>query len=61
MAKKYNTFDIMYPSLNMARRHLINIIETGTHQDNLATARQEARASYDAAWETFEKQLEERK
>ena len=58
MAKKYNKFDIMYPSLNMARRHLINIIETGEHQDNLATARQEARASYDAAWETFEKQLE---
>ena len=59
--KTYNKFDIMYPSLNMAKRHLINIIETGEHQDNLTTARQEARASYDAAWETFEKQLEESK
>jgi serine/threonine protein kinase HipA of HipAB toxin-antitoxin module len=56
--KTYNTFDIMYPSLNMARRHLINIIETGEQQDNLLSARQEARASYDAAWETFEKQFE---
>ena len=60
--KTYNTFDIMYPSLNMARRHLINIIETGEQQDNLLSARQEAKASYDAAWETwetFEKQFEE--
>lgn len=56
--KTYNKFDVMYPSLNMARRHLINIIETGEQQDNLLSARQEARASYDAAWETFEKQFE---
>ena len=26
--KTYNKFDVLYPSLNMARRHLINIIET---------------------------------
>lgn len=56
--KTYNKFDVLYPSLNMARRHLINIIETGEQQDNLLSARQEARASYDAAWETFENQLE---
>ena len=59
--KTYNKFDVLYPSLNMAKRHLINIIETGEHQDNLATARQESRESYDAAWEAFEKQLEESK
>lgn len=52
---------MIYTSLTVATRVRVREILTGKKATNLYSARQEARASYDAAWETFEKQLEESK
>ena len=56
--KRYKTFDMIYTSLVIATRVRVREILTGKKAANLHSAMKEAKAAYDAAWVTFENQLE---